>query len=384
MTRNSRSTVSPASRGLTHTECLSWLLLCCLTPCLALGAASTQTPSVIPLVPAANWKLTSSAKVGGSGVTKWGGEAPIEEEYGVKTIESRTYRLDDELTGSQSVDVIVEEASDTSAAYGLLTYYQTKLMAPERGIQLAVVGPEGALMARGRVFIRFIKPAGSHISADELRALETLVGGTKPTADALASLPASLPSRGLVPGSEKYLLGPRAAARVLPSFSVALFGFEQGAEVQTGLYTASGNQPTTLLAIEYPTFQIARARFKLMQDALSLNRERGTDSVFGKRSGSFVFLAIHSASKAAAAQVLDQFNVAEQVSWDQRYPGKKSVALQMLELILANLGLVALLMGAALLGGGLIALSKRLARKWFPTSDWGSPEGERLITLNLR
>jgi hypothetical protein len=32
----------------------------------------------------------------------------------------------------------------------------------------------------------------------------------------------------------------------------------------------------------------------------------------------------------------------------------------------------------------LIALSKRLARKWFPASEWGSPEGERLITLNLR
>jgi len=391
MKRKPRSAVSPVSRRLKLAERLSWLMLWSVTPYLALGAAPSQTPSVMPLVPAANWKLASSAKSGVSAVSNWGSDPRIEAEYGVKWVESRTYQLNDEFSGSQTADVIVEEATDASAAYGLLTYYQTKAMAPEKGIQLAVVGPDGVLMARGRVFIRFVKATGSHISADELRALETLVGGTRPTDDALASLPASLPSRGLVPATEKYLLGPEAASHVLPSFPASLFGFEQGAEVQTGLYTASAggsaasaNQPATLLAIEYPTFQIARARFKLMQDALSLNRERGTDSVYGKRAGSFVFLAVNTASKAAAAQLLDQFNVAEQVSWDQRYPGKKSVTLQMLELILANLGLVALLIGLALLGGALIAFSKRLARKWFPTSDWGSPEGERLITLNLR
>ncbi|HEV2494174.1 MAG TPA: DUF6599 family protein [Terriglobia bacterium] len=370
---------------------MSWLIVWSLTHCLAPGAVWAQTPSVMPLVPAANWKLTSSTKSSVSVVSNWGGDPKIEEEYGVKSVEARSYRLDDELSGSQTADVVVEETPDASAVYGLLTYYQTEAMIPEKGIQLAVVDANSALMARGRVFIHFVKGTGSHISTDEFRALETLVGGTRPTADALASLPAPLPPRGLVPGTEKYLLGTQAAARVLPSFPAALFGFEQGAEVQTGRYAVdsrggatSANQPATLLAIEYPTSQIARARFELMQNALGLNKERGAESVYGKRTGSFVFLAINAGSKTSGTKLLDQFNVAEQVSWDQRYPGKKSITLQMLELILANLGLVALLISAAVLGGSLIALSKRLARKWFPSSEWGSPEGERLITLNLR
>jgi uncharacterized protein DUF6599 len=388
---SNHSRPSPVPRVPRLSKGLCWLMLCTLTLCFSSGAAWAQKPSVISIVPAANWKLTNSTKSSASAVSNWGGDPAIEAEYGVKSVESRKYQLDDELSGSQSVDVVVEEAPDVSAAYGLLTYYQTEAMAPEKNIQLTVVGPDGALMARGLVFIRFVKTAGSRVSADQFRALEILVGGTRPTADALASLPAPLPPRGLVPGTEKYLLGRQAATRVLPSFPVDLFGFEQGAEVQTGRYAAGpsggttrANPPSTLLAITYPTFQIARARFGLMQNALNLNQERGPESVYGKRAGSFVFLAMNAGSKTAATKWLDQFNVSEQVSWDQRYPGKKSITLQMLELILANLLLVGLLVGAAVLGGTLIALSKRLARKWFPTSEWGSPEGERLITLNLR
>ena len=89
-------------------------------------------------------------------------------------------------------------------------------------------------------------------------------------------------------------------------------------------------------------------------------------------------------SEAAATRLLDQFNVSEQVVRNERYPRNKPVALQMLELILANLLLVFLLVSLALLGGILIALSKRVARKWLPDWEWGSPDGERLTTLNLR
>ena len=97
-----------------------------------------------------------------------------------------------------------------------------------------------------------------------------------------------------------------------------------------------------------------------------------------------MFLALNAGSKSAATKVLDEFAVSEQVSWDQRYPGRKSVVLQMLELILANLLLLFLLASFAIFGGISIVLSKRLARKWLPDWEWGSEEGKSLITLNLR
>ena len=211
----------------------------------------------------------------------------------------------------------------------------------------------------------------------------------------MTALPAPLPVPGLVAGSMKYLLGPEAARRVLPSFNSDLIGFEQGAEVEVADYqvgsiaanpTASSKAKpfVTLVAITYPTPQIARERFGIMGKTLELNRGRGPQSLYGKRGGSFVFLAMNANSEATATRLLDQFNVSEQVVRNERYPGNKPVALQMLELILVNLLLVFILVSTAILGGILIALSKRAARKWLPDWEWGSPEGERLTTLNLR
>jgi len=359
-------------------------------------AARAQNSTVIPLVPAANWRLVGSQNLDVSAVSRWGGDPAIEREYGVKSIQYRTYQLEDKLASAvEVVGVALEEASDPSAAYGLLTYYQTERMSPAKGVELTVTSPEGALMARGAVFIRFDRVAGVRLSDDALRAILILVGGARPSASAMAALPPPLPVPGLVAGSMKYLLGPEAARHVLPSFNTDLIGFEQGAEVEVADYqvgsiaanpTASSKAKpfVTLVAITYPTPQIARERFGIMGKTLELNRGRGPQSLYGKRGGSFVFLAMNATSEAAATRLLDQFNVSEQVVRNERYPGNKPVALQMLELILVNLLLVFILVSIALLGGILIALSKRAARKWLPDWEWGSPEGERLTTLNLR
>jgi len=359
-------------------------------------AARAQNSTVIPLVPAANWRLVGSQNLDVSAVSRWGGDPAIEREYGVKSIQYRTYQLADKLASAvEVVGVALEEASDPSAAYGLLTYYQTERMSPAKGVELTVTSPEGALMARGAVFIRFDRVAGVRLSDDALRAILILVGGARPSASAMAALPPPLPVPGLVAGSMKYLLGPEAVRHVLPSFNTDLIGFEQGAEVEVADYqvgsiaanpTASSKAKpfVTLVAITYPTPQIARERFGIMEKTLELNRGRGPQSLYGKRGGSFVFLAMNANSEAAATKLLDQFNVSEQVVRNERYPGNKPVALQMLELILVNLLLVFILVSIALLGGILIALSKRAARKWLPDWEWGSPEGERLTTLNLR
>ena len=359
-------------------------------------AARAQNSTVIPLVPAANWRLVGSQNLDVSAVSRWGGDPAIEREYGVKSIQYRTYQLADKLASAvEVVGVALEEASDPSAAYGLLTYYQTERMSPAKGVELTVTSPEGALMARGAVFIRFDRVAGVRLSDDALRAILILVGGARPSASAMAALPPPLPVPGLVAGSMKYLLGPEAARHVLPSFNTDLIGFEQGAEVEVADYqvgsiaanpTASSKAKpfVTLVAITYPTPQIARERFGIMEKTLELNRGRGPQSLYGKRGGSFVFLAMNATSEAAATRLLDQFNVSEQVVRNERYPGNKPVALQMLQLILANLLLVFILVSTAILGGILIALSKRAARKWLPDWEWGSPEGERLTTLNLR
>jgi len=341
-------------------------------PCLA------QKPTVIPLVPAANWRLTESQALPFTALTKYGGEPAVEQEFGVKSLEHRTYEL-----AGQQVEVILEAATDTSAAYGLLTYYRTASMTPAKGIQLAVIGPEGALMARGPNFLRFMPGSRSPVNDNDLQALLVFVGGTRPSANALASLPAPMPQAGLIPGTEKYFLGLVAARRILPSFRTELIGFAQGAEVQLADYQIGQARPT-LLAISYPTPQIARLRYGAMSSFLALNQEQGPATVYGRRQGSYVFLVLNAATSEAATNLLNLFQVAEQVSWDQRYPGDKPFALQVLELILANMMLILILVGVCMVGGILVFLSKRLAHRYLPELDWGNPEGGTLIRLNLR
>ena len=337
-----------------------------------------QKVSVIPLVPAANWQLVATQALGVDEIKNNGGDPAVEREYGVKSIEVRTYQLD-----RVRAEVVLEPASDVSAAYGLFTYYQNESMHPEKDIQLAMTGLEVSLMARGRSFIRFLRPKDSQLSENDFRALLIFVGGTRPTSDSLSNLPLPLPSSGLIPGSGKYIIGPEVARRILPNFRTDLVGFDQGAEVQVGEYLV-GNSRSTMMEVSYPTPQIARVRFRTMSDSLGLNQERGVNTLYARREGSFIFLALKANNKAAATKLLDHFNVTQQLSWDEKYPGDKTIGRQLFELIMGNVFLTLLLAGGGIAGGVLIVLSQRIAARCFPAWQWGHPEADRLIRLNLQ
>jgi hypothetical protein len=352
------------------------------------SSGAPRKSSVVSLVPAANWQLRKSEKLDVSAISQWGGDPAVDREYGVKAFGHSTY----ELMG-KTANVVIEEGPDASAAYGLFSYYRNESMTPVKGIELAASGPGVALVARDRAFIRVLLRPDSPPSQNDLRALLISIAGTRPSQAMMASLPPGLPSPGLIPGSEKYLMGPEASRHVLMSgFNTDLIDFPRGAEAEVGQYrlgNASKADPNqmgrraTVLAITYPTPQIAQERFGAMQAPLEINQDRGTSSVYGKRKGSFVILTFN-AEAGTATRLLSMFNVSEQVSWDQRYPEKKPVVWQMVELVLANFFLAFILAAMAVIGGVLIALSKRAAGKWFPEWEWGNPDGETLTTLKLR
>ena len=357
---------------------VSVFALSVITLSAARPLSCAQNVSVIPLVPAANWRLAASQGLGVDEIQKYGGDPTVEREYGVKSFELRTYQLD-----SVRAEVLLEPAADVSAAYGLFTYYQNESMHPEKAIELAMTGPEGSLMARGRSFIRFLRPKDSQLTENEFRALLIFVGGTRPASYSLANLPPALPSSGLIPGSVKYIIGPEVARRVLPNVPTDLVGFDQGAEVQVGEYHV-GSSRSTIMEVSYPTPQIARIRFGAMSNLLGLNQDRGANTLYARREGSFIFLALKANNKAAATKLLDQFNVTQQLSWDAKYPGDKTIGLQLFELIMGNVLLSLLLAGGGIVGGVLIVVSQRITARYFPAWQWGHPEADRLIRLNLQ
>jgi hypothetical protein len=344
---------------------------------LPLYCSAQEKPFVMPLVPAADWRQVDSHPLRLPAVSQYGGDPAVEQEYGVKTLEFRTYQL-----GKTRTQVVVEPTPDATSAYGLLTFYQTPAMTPAKDIQLAVGDANETIMARGDNFIRFLRSKDASPSESDYQALLMFVGGSKPSLNAMRSLPSPMPSKGLLPGSEKYLLGLEAAKRVLPSFRTDLIGFEQGAEVQLGQYETDKGT-STLVSISYPTPQIARVRFGSLSNFLGINRDLGADSVYGKRHGSYVFLALNARNAGTASALMDQFQVTEGVSWDQRYNSERSFTMQLIHMILAILLLTTFLIGGCILAGVLFFLSRRMAAKFFPNSQWGHSDEDQLIRLNL-
>ena len=344
----------------------------------AAAPASPAKNAVVELL-SPGWQAGKMERLPVDAVRRWGGDPAIEREYGVRFLEYQIFSQADEIA-----EVVAERATDATAAYGLFSYYRSGDMKPEAGMHYAASGPEGGVLFRGRLFIRAVLPRSpaATIPPSRLRALLAALGAESPLTEDMNALPTPLPPADLVPGSEKYLVGEEGVRRILPSIPPDLFGFNLGAEVQTGDY-AAGQSHSRVVVISYPTPQIAHSQYVQMQKRLDLNQLGSTMEVLGKQEGSFVVLVLYSGSPAAASRWMDLFNRRIGLSWDRPYPGDKSPLFQMLNFIVLNLIFVFYLCGWSVFGGIIFFLSKQAARKWFPQTDFGQPDDARFITLKL-
>ena len=335
-----------------------------------------QDRVVVPLISTSDWRLVRTEAPDPSALARFTPDPAVDREYGVQKLELRHYQL-----GARMAEALLKEAPDPTAAYGLLTYYRTEDVTPEKGLDWVFIGPSSALMERGRVCIHVRAAEGSELTRAELRSLLIAIGGARLSREEADSFPAPLPAPGLIPHTEKYLLGLETARRVLPSFRTDLIGFTQGAEARVGTYsTAAGN--STVLAVNYPTPQVARIRFGAMESLLRINMENAPGAIYGKRGGSFVFLVLNSTS-GEAEKLLKQFQVQSDVSWNERPPEPERFAMDLAKLILSIIILVIVIVTISVVTGVLMVLSRRVARRFFPDSEWANPERDRVIRLNL-
>jgi uncharacterized protein DUF6599 len=349
--------------------------LCLAALVIAAGEAYAAKNDIVQLV-SPGWRAGTMERLPLETVRRWGGDPAVEREYGVGFLEHQVFT---EAQGT--ADVVAEHAADASSAYGLFTFYRAADMTPVPDMRYAVSGKAGALFFRGQLFIRVVLPASAAtpIAPANLRALLVALGAALPPTEDMSALPAPLPVAGLLPGSEKYLIGPEAARRVVPFLPADLLGFNLGAEVETGVYS-QGTSQATVAVVTYPTPQIARSRYEQMQKRLPLN-QAGPE--FGKQEGSFVILVSNAPSPAAAARLIELFNRRVAVSWDKPYLGDQPPLLQMLNFIVQNLFFVFYLCGWSVVGGIVIYLSRQAARKWLPQTSFGQPDDARFITLKL-
>jgi hypothetical protein len=174
----------------------------------------------------------------------------------------------------------------------------------------------------------------------------------------LPLLAKALPADGLVPNSERYLLGPVSLMRFSPDIPPSMAAFRLGAEAQLGKYnTPKGLM--TLVVFDYPTPSMAR------EQTLEFQKIPGAAV---KRTGPLVAIILPPADADAAERLLAKVNYQAQVTENEKVPVNevKGFAGALLNMF-ALAGLIILLcLGAGFGFAGFRILRRKLSKRADP------------------
>ncbi len=219
---------------------------------------------------------------------------------------------------------------------------------------LAVETPEDAMLAFGNYLFHFLgyKPQVHELEAlfDRLPRLDQ---------SALPTLPGYLPSRDLIPNSERYVVGPESLAKFAPGIPPSLAAFHLGAEAQTGRFRAEKGE-MNLAIFSYPTPHLARERAEAF---------RSLAGAMVKRAGPLVAVILSPRDADAAERLLSAVRYEATVSLSQYVPTRRDLWWDLLINIALLTGLLLLFCTIA----GLAVAGWRIRRR----------SGEPMIMLHL-
>jgi hypothetical protein len=197
---------------------------------------------------------------------------------------------------------------------------------------------------------------------EELNAL--LLAIPKYQHSGLPALPGFLPSAGLRPNSERYIVGPASLAKFYPEISPSLAAFHLSAEAETAVYGKDGG--TRLAIFAYPTFEMAR------KQALEFAKLPGAVT---KRTGPLVAVTIHPSDPDDAERVLSRVRYQAEVTTPQKPPTPKDNPVNLLLNIALLIGILIVFCAiSGLLFGGLRQLLQRFVAR---------DDGESMVMLHL-
>lgn len=224
------------------------------------------------------------------------GQGPIWEEFGFEEGEVAEYARD-----GRSFRAEAWRFNDSTAA---MAVYEWKCPAEARPTKLtahSVEWDDGAFIAHGNYVFRFdgYKPTEKQI-VGMLLIVPMLEQSELPTWVGF------VPTEGIVPGSERFVIGPESLAEFEPLVPPSVAGFHFGVEAQLAEYQS----PKGILRLgvfNYPTPHIARER---------LPEFRMLPGVVVKRSGPLLAVVFNSPDPNEAEKLLGRVNYRATITWD--------------------------------------------------------------------
>ena len=198
-------------------------------------------------------------------------------------------------------------------------------------------------------------------------------------------IPNYLPTHDVIPGTEKYALGPAAFRAALSTLDRPEYralsdaaGFSSGAEAMFAQYQNNRDVAVVLL-IDYPTPQLAGLHWKHLEQALPPSAKSDGTSI--ERKGTLLAIVLAPSSRAYAARVRDAVNYETQVTWNEptHTITDPPITTVLAKIIIATgvFMLVAIVFGVAF--GGVRVLMKSL----FPGKVFDRPEQMDVLQLGL-
>jgi len=185
---------------------------------------------------------------------------------------------------------------------------------------------------------------------------------------ALPVLKDDLPRDGLIPNSERYILGPVSQERFQPQIPPSVAAFHFGTEAQLGIYS-SPKGPMTLAIYNYPTPAIAMERYQDFQ------KIPGT---VAKRAGPLLAVIVQPPDPDAAERLLAQVAYNVNLMWNQEIGGP--TVKDSAKMVLTIMALAGIVLGLCLVAGIGFGAFRVVLRKL----GWKGPESDAMITLNLQ
>jgi hypothetical protein len=346
---------------------------------LFLLAPSLRADTVLP-ARFGKWSASSSAQ----SLATPADAKDVLAESGVESAETRAYSNSNAI-----ITVTTYRLHDSSGAYEAYTFFQgpdnncpqsSDLKPCSARIDASSEKKRVALV--GNILI-IIDNAGS-LTADDQEALSKQITA-KADKTPPPPIPNYLPTSDLIPGTEKYALGPAAFRAALSTLNRPDYralsdatGFSSGAEAIFAQYQNNRDVAMVLL-IDYPTPQLAGLHWKHLEQALPPSAKSDGTSI--ERKGTLLAIVLAPSSRAYAARVRDAVNYETQVTWNEptHTITDPPITTVLAKIIIATgvFMLVAIVFGVAF--GGVRVLMKSL----FPGKIFDRPEQMDVLQLGL-
>ena len=231
------------------------------------------------------------------------------DEYGLDETDSAEYDslLTAPAAGKKHFSAVAWRLHDSTGALALYQSRRPPGAVKANFAPLSVRTSDGVIFAYDNYVFQF---TGGLPEQDDLPAFYAQLA--KLERSPLPAVSGDLPG-GLVPNSERYILGPVSLERFEPRIPPSLAAFHLGAEAQLAKYETSKG-PLTLAIFNYPTPSMAREQATAMQ---------GIAGAIVKRTGPLVVVTVAPPDADAAERILGKVNYQATLTENEKVPANE-------------------------------------------------------------